>query len=88
MSLQDRLCFLLAKQNDWTCVSDDGALRKFCAAEGVPLLWGLEMMGLAVEAGVLPGEVAEAVARTIEENNPYVTEKIVAAFVAKFVRKG
>jgi hypothetical protein len=88
ISVQDRLCFLLAKENNWTCVSDDGALRRVCAAEGLPLLWGLEMMGLAVEAGVLPGDVGEAVARTIQENNPYITDKIVAAFVAKFVRKG
>jgi hypothetical protein len=87
MSVQDRLCFLLAKANGWTCVSNDGALRRVCLAEGVELLWGLEMMGLAVEAGALPGDVAEAVARVIQESNPYVTEEIVAAFVARFVRK-
>jgi hypothetical protein len=87
MSVQDRLCFLLAKAYGWTCVSNDGALRRVCLAEGVELLWGLEMMGLAVEAGALPGDVAEAVARVIQESNPYVTEEIVAAFVARFVRK-
>lgn len=86
MSMQDRLCFLLAKHNGWTCVSDDGALRNACKAANVPLLWGLEMMGMAVEAGALPGDVAESVARTIQENNPYLTDAIVEAFVAKFVK--
>ncbi len=84
ISVQDRVCFLLAKSNGWICVSNDGGLRRVCVAENVSILWGLEMMGRAVEAGVLPGEAALQVARKIQENNPYITDEIVAAFAAKY----
>jgi hypothetical protein len=86
VSVQDRVCFLLAKSKGWICVSNDGGLRRVCVAENVSILWGLEMMGRAVEAGALPGEAALAVARKIQENNPYITEEIVAAFAAKFAK--
>lgn len=85
ISVQDRLCFLLAKSKGWTCVSNDGHLRRVCVAEKVSVLWGLEMMGRAVEAGALPGDAAVAVARKIQESNPYITDDIVAAFATKFV---
>ena len=86
VSVQDRVCFLLAKLNGWICVSNDGGLRRVCVAENVSVLWGLEMMGRAVEARALLGETALAVARKIQENNPYITEQIVAAFAAKFAQ--
>lgn len=87
ISVQDRLCFLLAQTNGWTCVSNDGKLRRVCVAERVSILWGLEMMGRAVEEAALPADAAEAVARKMSENNPYITTALVDAFVAKYVRK-
>jgi len=49
-------------------------------------MWGLEMMGLAVERGHLLGADAERIARGIREVNPCITEELVRAFVEKYVR--
>jgi predicted nucleic acid-binding protein len=48
LSPRDHLCLLMAKAEGWTCVSNDRALRTVWVADGVDVLWGLEMMGLAV----------------------------------------
>jgi hypothetical protein len=86
LSVQDHLCLLLAKAEGWTCVSNDRALRAACSAEGVAVLWGLEMMGLAVERGHLLGPDAERVAWAMRDVNPFISEDLVLAFVAKYVR--
>ncbi|HVZ37414.1 MAG TPA: hypothetical protein VG963_33565, partial [Polyangiaceae bacterium] len=69
-----------------TCVSNDRALRAACSAEEVEVLWGLEMMGLAVERGHLLGSDAERVAWAMREVNPFISEDLVLAFVAKYVQ--
>jgi rRNA-processing protein FCF1 len=86
LSVQDHLCLLLAKTNGWTCVSNDTALRRACEREGVPVMWGLQMMGLAVQAGALPASTAQEIAWRIHECNRYVTRDIVEAFVRKYVQ--
>lgn len=86
LSVQDHLCLLLAKAEGWTCVSNDRALRTACTDEAVAVMWGLEMMGLAVERGHLPGADAERMARSIREVNPRISEELVRAFVEKYVR--
>lgn len=87
LSPRDHICLIMAKGENWTCVSNDKALRNACAEEQVAVLWGLEMMGLAVEAGELPGEVAKDVARRISQVNPMITDALVERFIAKFVRR-
>jgi len=37
LSFQDNLCLILAKENGWTCVTNDKPLRKKCQNEGVTL---------------------------------------------------
>ena len=87
LSSRDHLCLLMAKAEGWTCVTNDKALRKACGQEGVAVLWGLQMLGLAVEAGVLPGSSAEEVARRISDANPLITASLVEAFLDKYVRQ-
>ncbi len=33
LSFHDHLCLLLARDNGWTCVTNDGRLRRECAAD-------------------------------------------------------
>jgi len=88
LSFEDRLCVIMARERSWTCVSNDGAVRKACELESVPVLWGLEMMGLAVGAGALGIAEAERTAWAIHGENPmYVTNEIVQRFVTK-ARRG
>lgn len=37
LAFQDKLCLILAKEQGWTCVTNDVPLRKKCESEGVPL---------------------------------------------------
>jgi len=58
LSFHDHLCLLLARANGWTCVTNDGRLRRECATEGIATLWGLEVVALLVEDGALPAKAA------------------------------
>jgi len=78
LSFQDNLCFLLAKQNGWTCVTNDKPLRRKCETEGVPLVWGIELICILVESGGLPLNQASELIVQIKNLNPkYITDSIV-----------
>jgi len=84
LSFNDRLSLLMARDNDFSCVTNDKALRRGCVAEGVPVLWGLEVLALLVEAKGLSRARAHQVAEAIRRSNPlYITETIMKAFVAR-----
>ncbi len=83
LSAEDHLCLILARENGWTCVSNDKALRTACKDEGVPILWGLEVIALTVEGGLLSVDEAERVAWAVHASNPFITKELVTLFVAK-----
>ena len=84
LSFCDHLCLLLARQEAWTCVTNDGTLRRECGVDGVPVLWGLEPMIALVEMGQITGDEAKKVARAIQAENPfYITDKVIKAFEEK-----
>lgn len=83
LSFQDHLCLLLAKQRGWTCVSNDGRLRRACADEDVSVLWGLELLAHVVEAGALPVAAGIELAEAMASCNPYLTKTVVNRFVAR-----
>ncbi len=78
LSFQDNLCLILAKEHGWTCVTNDKPLRQKCEFEGVPLIWGIELICLLVESGGLPVEHARDIILRIQKVNPkYITANIV-----------
>lgn len=84
LSLQDRLCVEVCRDNGWTCVSNDKALRRSCDAVGVAVRWGLELMLDLVEAGQLPAVDAYEAAERINRANPvFVSVTILATFREK-----
>jgi rRNA-processing protein FCF1 len=84
LSFEDKLCLVLARDNGWACLSNDGPLRDACKAQGVSVVWGLEIMLLLVEGNHVSAEKAIAVAESIQVVNPlYITKKIVNAFRRK-----
>jgi rRNA-processing protein FCF1 len=84
LSTEDHLCLILARDQGWTCVTNDGALRKACQQDKVPVLWGLELMLELVGLGRLPGADAIAVANAIHRTNPFhITDEIIARFIAR-----
>lgn len=86
LSFQDRLCLMMAARQGWVCVSNDRPLRSECMARDVPVLWGLEMLGLA-SSGVALIDL-ESAAWAIHEANPrYVPKALVEKFLEKLRRK-
>lgn len=78
LSFQDNLCLILAKEYGWACVTNDKPLRQKCEIEGIPLIWGIELICILVESGGLPVEHARDIILEIQKINPkYITDNIV-----------
>lgn len=83
LSTQDWLSLLLARENGWTCVSNDGRLRRACSDHKVETLWGLELVVLLVERGGLPRERAKEVGLSIREHNRFITRDVLQRFLER-----
>lgn len=83
LSFSDRLCLLLAKANDWTCVSNDRRLRRACADEGVAVMWGLELIAVLVEVGALPPESAREIGVAIADTNTFIGPAVLSGFLVR-----
>ncbi len=84
LSYYDHLCLLAAKEAGWTCVTNDGRLRRECSVDNVRVLWGLEPMVDLVGAGHLTPSQARDVAERIHQANPlFITIDIVKRFAAR-----
>ena len=78
LSFQDNMCLILAKEHGWTCVTNDKPLRRECELEGIPLIWGIELICILVESGGLPVKHAGDIILEIQKNNPkYITDNVV-----------
>ncbi|ACV64573.1 hypothetical protein Dtox_3878 [Desulfofarcimen acetoxidans DSM 771] len=78
LSFQDNLCLILAKEHGWACVTNDKPLRQKCEIEGVPIIWGIELICILVQSGGLPVEHARDIIVEIQKINPkYITDNIV-----------
>ena len=84
LSFHDHVCLLLARDNAWTCVTNDTRLRRECLAEGVEVLWGLEVVALLVEEGALPPAEAADLGRQIRAANlKFITVAILDRFLKR-----
>jgi len=83
LSFEDRVCLLLARANQWTCVTNEKPLHRACQQEKVVSIWGLRLMIELVHAGQLTIGNALEVAQAIHRINPrYITPEILARFEA------
>ncbi len=53
ISFQDKICLIMAKDHNWTLVTNDKALRKRCESDGISLIWGVELICMLYEFGGL-----------------------------------
>lgn len=84
LSFEDKLCLIMARDNGWTCLSNDGPLRSACVAQGVKVVWGLEIMVTLVSKRYLHPQRAIEVAKSIQAVNPiYITKGIIDNFCRK-----
>lgn len=78
VSFEDHVCLLLAKQNDWTCLTNDKALRRACQIEGVAVMRGLRLMAELVALEKLDPQSAMEVALAIQRSNPrHITPRVI-----------
>ncbi len=83
VSFNDRLCLVACREEGWTCVTNDGALRRLCERHSVETRFGLGLMVDLVAAGALTPRRAMAVARQIQASNPlHINERVLAGFLA------
>lgn len=83
VSFNDRLCLVACREESWTCVTNDGALRRLCERHGVETRFGLGLMVDLVASGALTRRRALAVARQIQASNPlHINERVLARFLA------
>lgn len=83
LSSFDWLCLILARDNHWTCVSNDKRLRAQCLSVGVRTQWSLEPLVLLVRRKKLPKERAEKIARAMAEQNPFIGARIIRRFISR-----
>lgn len=82
VSFNDRLCLVACRDEGWTCVTNDGALRRLCERHGVATRFGLGLMVDLAAAGALTRRRALAVARQIQASNPlHINERVIQRFL-------
>ena len=81
VSFNDRLCLVVCRDEGWTCVTNDGALRRLCKRHGVEMRYGLGLMVDLVAAGALTRLRAAAVARRMQAANPqHLNDQVINRF--------
>ena len=79
-SLQDKICYVTAKNENYICATNDNKLRKECVKSGIEVLWGLEMMLILVKNKHLSKKEAIDTAEKIGECNKQISKKIIEEF--------
>lgn len=81
LSFRDHLCLIVASDASFVCVTNDKPLRNACSADGVSILWGLEIMTALVRANAMRAADAIQTAEKIHLSNPlHITKKLVDRF--------
>ena len=84
VSFNDRLCLVMCREERWTCVTNDGALRRLCLRHGVETRYGLGLMVDLVATGAITRRCAVSVARQIQASNPlHINERVLERFTAQ-----
>ena len=79
----DALCFVMAKDHKWICLTNDKALRNYCTSCQVACLWGLEIMIQLVRSGQLTATRAYSTACSIQSKNRYIKDETVERLCQK-----
>ncbi len=84
LSFEDWVSLMLARDNGWTCVTNDRRLRRECEIHGISVRWSLALLELLVAAGALTVDGAGDAAEAFHRANPrYVSADIVSRFKTK-----
>jgi rRNA-processing protein FCF1 len=88
LSDEDNMCFIVARDEEAICATNEKPLRKKCIESGIEVLWGLQIMGQLCEEGKLTVKSAEKVARKIAQDNRTITDEIINRFINNINDRG
>lgn len=80
LSNEDRLCFIIARDNGWICATNEKSLRNKCKRENVETIRGLKIMLELHVLRKLSKEEAMDTAKKIKESNSRITEGVIQDF--------
>jgi hypothetical protein len=80
LSKEDKLCFAIARDNNWGIWTSDKPLHTKCTTEGIPTYWGLELMLDLCKAGKLAPDTALKIAQKISEVNERISDDVLTKF--------
>lgn len=83
LSFEDKLCYIIARDKEWTCVTNDKALHKKCREENVSIAWGPDLMLWLNREGLLSKAEAQNIVNKIKDKNTYIEPEIVSKFIEK-----
>ncbi|MFP4106213.1 MAG: hypothetical protein ACLFVU_09000 [Phycisphaerae bacterium] len=80
LSFQDWLCLIIAQDEGWAVLSNDGALRKACGRASIDCIWGLEAMAILTDDDHLRPARAIRIAEKMAAQNPFLTPELLERF--------
>ena len=80
LSGPDAICFIMARDNGWACLTNDKPLRRFCQDNNVRCIWGIEIMLHLVSSKKLASERAYRTACDIQAKNKHIKSKTIEDF--------
>jgi len=80
LSHVDKLCFAIARDNQWAIWTSDKPLHKQCTSQSIPVYWGLQLMLDLCQAEKLDPEYALEAAQEIEKVNERISKEVVSEF--------
>jgi len=83
LSGPDTICFIMARDNGWACLTNDKSLRRFCLDNKVNCIWGIEIMLHLVSLEKLSAERAYRTACDIQAKNKRIKSDIIEDFRRK-----
>lgn len=83
LSDRDRLCFCIARDHGWACLTNDQRLRRECLDGGVPVVRSLQSLRCLYESGLLSADRTAEMASAFHRVNPHF---ITAALVRRFLQ--
>ncbi len=83
LSHVDKLCFAIARDNQWAVWTSDKPLHKKCKTENIPVYWGLQLMLELCKSEKLDPAYALEAAQEIERVNDRISERVLAEFINK-----
>jgi len=83
LSFQDNVCFMEAQRNRWAIITNDRKLKELCESENIQTYWGLQVIVLMVQKGIMTKKMALKTAEKIGSVNTWISSSVFNDFIRK-----